>query len=145
MITLQEKLRKTKNDKPAGVIRIIIGIMFLGTGLMKYLVPMAQNAWSKQLIQGKIPFYSFNLWFFPALEILTAFILIVGFFSRLGAFIVVSSMMVAIYVHVMTQDPSLFPFQPKEPIVPVMIFILGLFLVLRGGGAWSYDLKHSNV
>jgi uncharacterized membrane protein YphA (DoxX/SURF4 family) len=143
MNTLLEKIRKTKNDKAAGVIRIIIGIMFLGTGLMKYLVPMARNAWSEQLIQGKIPFYSFNFWFFPALEIITAIILIVGYFSRLGAFVVLSSMMVAIYVHVLTQDPSLFPFQPKEPIVPAMIFIMGLFLVLRGGGAWSDDLKHS--
>jgi hypothetical protein len=50
-------------------------------------------------------------------------------------------MIVATYVHVVVDDPSVFPLQPEEPIIPAVVMILAAYLLLRGGGAGSWDLK----
>jgi uncharacterized membrane protein YphA (DoxX/SURF4 family) len=141
--TTLEKIRQTKNDKILSVIRISIGIIMGSTGIMKLTVPMLGNAWSGQLIQAGIPFYSFNLWFVPIVEIIIGTLLVAGFFSRLLSLVVISIMMVATYVHLIVADPSLFPLQPKEPVIPLVMIALSAYVLWRGGGAWSLDLKAS--
>jgi hypothetical protein len=54
--------------------------------------------------------------------------------------VVIGIMAVAIYVHVVVEDPSLFPLQPSEPILPLAVIALCLYLLWRGGGSWSRDL-----
>jgi uncharacterized membrane protein YphA (DoxX/SURF4 family) len=140
--TTLEKIRQTKNDKILSVIRISIGMIMGSTGIMKLTVPMLGNAWSGQLIQAGIPFYSFNLWF-VIVEIIIGTLLVAGFFSRLLSLVVISIMMVATYVHLIVADPSLFPLQPKEPVIPLVMIALSAYVLWRGGGAWSLDLKAS--
>ena len=36
-----------------------------------------------------------------------------------------------------------FPLQPEEPILPVAVMILSIYLLLRGGGSGSSDLRAS--
>jgi uncharacterized membrane protein YphA (DoxX/SURF4 family) len=141
--TTLEKIRQTKNDKILSVIRISIGMIMGSTGIMKLTVPMLGNAWSGQLIQAGIPFYSFNLWFVPIVEIIIGTLLVAGFFSRLLSLVVISIMMAATYVHLIVADPSLFPLQPKEPVIPLVMIALSAYVLWRGGGAWSLDLKAS--
>jgi hypothetical protein len=62
-------VRKTSDDKVAGVIRRFLGVLFLMTGAMKLLVPRLSKAWSGQLQAADIPFYTFNLWAVPVVEI----------------------------------------------------------------------------
>ena len=50
-------------------------------------------------------------------------------------------MIVATYVHVVVDDPSLFPLQPSEPIIPALVMLGSAFVLWRGGGSWSKDLK----
>jgi hypothetical protein len=50
-------------------------------------------------------------------------------------------MAVATYVHVVVDDPSLFPLQPTEPIIPAMVLLGSAYVLWRGGGSWSRDLK----
>ena len=114
-------LRHTNNNKAAGVIRIFVGSLILSTGLMKFFVPMLRNAWSGQLIQASIPFYTFNFWVVPVVEIIIGSLVVVGFFSRFGSLVVVSIMLVATYVHLVAHDPTLFPLQPKAPIIPLIL------------------------
>jgi 3-hydroxymyristoyl/3-hydroxydecanoyl-(acyl carrier protein) dehydratase len=54
-------------------------------------------------------------------------------------------MIVATYVHVVVNDPSLFPLQPEEPIIPAVVMILSVYMLLRGGGSGSADLRASEV
>ena len=143
MENILEKIRKTKNDKKAGVIRIMIGMIILSTGVMKLLVPMLWNAWSGQLTQAGIPFYTLNLWFVPFAEIITGLLLVSGFFSRLASLILFFMMIVATYVHLTVHDPSLFPLQPEAPIMPLILIGACTYVFWRGGGAWSTDLKSS--
>ncbi len=52
-------------------------------------------------------------------------------------------MIVGTYVHLVVDDPSLFPLQPEEPIIPAGVMILSVYVLLRGGGSGSSDLRAS--
>ena len=71
-------------------------------------------------------------------------LLLVGAYARLAAIVVVGIMSVATYVHVGVDDPSLFPLQPSEPIIPIVVVVLTAYLLWRGAGAWSSDLRASS-
>ncbi len=132
------------DNKVLGIIRIFIGLLILMTGVMKFLFPMLRNAWSEQLTQANIPFYTFNFWVVPIVEIVIGSLLVLGLFARVGGLVVMGIMTVATYVHLTVNDPTLFPLQPKEPIIPLIVFVLSGYVLWRGGGAWSMDLKSSN-
>jgi len=135
------RMQTTTDDKPAGVIRLTLALVFLMTGPMKLLVPQLAEAWSGQLIAAQLPFYELSRWTVPIVELALGIVLAVGIFVRPAALAVIGIMVVATYVHVVVDDPSLFPLQPSEPIIPAVVILASLYLILRGGGSWSRDLK----
>jgi uncharacterized membrane protein YphA (DoxX/SURF4 family) len=139
------RIRATTDDKPAGVIRLTLALLFLMTGPMKLLVPQLAEAWSGQLIAAQLPFYEVSLWTVPFLELALGVVLGVGFLVRPAALVVSGVMIVATYVHVVVDDPSLFPLQPSEPIIPVVVIAASAYLLWRGGGSWSKDLKATSA
>jgi putative oxidoreductase len=141
LFTLISQLRKTSNDQSAGVVRIALGILFLMTGAMKLLVPVLAEAWSGQLLAAKLPFYEINRWMVPFLEMALGALLLVGAYARPAAAMVIGIMAVATYVHFAVDDPSLFPLQPSEPIIPLVVIVLAVYIMWRGAGAWSSDQK----
>jgi len=134
-------IQSTTNSKLAGVVRLFLGLIFLMTGTMKLVVPRLAEAWSGQLIAAGLPFYELSRWSVPFLEIFLGILLVIGLFVRPAAFVVIGIMTVATYVHVVVDDPSLFPLQPSEPIIPLMVMLGSVYLLWRGGGAWSRDLR----
>ena len=139
------RLRATTNDKPAGVIRLMLALVFLMTGPMKLLVPQLAEAWSGQLIAAQLPFYELSRWSVPFVELFLGVVLAVGIFVRPAVLAVIGIMAVATYVHVVVDDPALFPLQPSEPIIPAMVVLGSAYLLWRGGGSWSRDLKSAAV
>jgi putative oxidoreductase len=139
------KLRETRAERLVAVTRIILGVLFVMTGLMKLLVPMLAEAWSGQLLTAGLPFYLVTRWTIPFVEIGVGIVLLVGLFARLAALAVMAMMAVATYVHVVVNDPALFPLQPSAPVIPVTIMVLTAYVVWRGAGAWSLDLKTSTT
>jgi uncharacterized membrane protein YphA (DoxX/SURF4 family) len=133
--------RETRADGLAGVTRLVLGVLFVMTGLMKLLVPMLAAAWSGQLIAAGLPFYSLTRWAVPFLEIGVGTLLLVGLFARLAAFVVLAMMVVATYVHIVVDDPALFPLQPSAPVIPVGVIVVAAYVTWRGAGSWSLDLK----
>ena len=111
------------------------------TGAMKLIVPALGDAFYGQLRAAAIPFLSFNIWFVPPVELLVGILLVTGFLSRVAALVAIVIMVVATYVHIVVDDPSLFPLQPELPIIPVVVILLCVYLLRVGGGAWSADLK----
>ena len=134
-------IRQTSNNKLAGGIRLLLAILFLMTGAMKLLVPMLADAWSGQLLAANLPLYSITQWAVPFLEMLLGVVLATGGFVRPAVVVVMGIMVVATYVHVVVDDPSLFPLQPSEPIIPLIVIVLSLYLLWKGAGAWSLDLR----
>ena len=134
-------IRITSDDKLLGIIRIILGIIFLMTGVMKFFFPVFTEAWLGQLIQAGIPLVTFNFFLVPIIEILLGLILLKGLFTRFFTLIVFPIMLVAIYAHFAVEDASLFPIQPKFPIVPIIVIIMATILLRKGAGSWSDDLR----
>lgn len=136
-------IRKTSDDKLAGSIRLLLALLFLMTGAMKLLVPRLADAWSGQLLAADLPFYALTKWAVPFLEIFLGLALSLGTFARLAVVVVIAIMLVATYVHIVVDDPSLFPLQPSAPIIPLAVMALGTYVLWRGAGAWSSDLRSS--
>jgi uncharacterized membrane protein YphA (DoxX/SURF4 family) len=134
-------LRKTRPDKLAGILRVVLGSLFIMTGIMKLVVPMLADAWSGQLLAANLPFYTLSRWTVPFVEVGVGVVLVVGAFARLAGVVVMGIMVVATYVHVVVNDPSLFPLQLNEPVVPIVVMIMTAYVVWRGAGSWSQDLK----
>ncbi len=134
-------IRKTTDDKLAGTLRLLLAMVFLMTGVMKLGVPVLAEAWSGQLLAANLPFYTLSRWSVPFVEIAVGAALAVGAFARVASVVVTSIMVVATYVHVVVDDPSLFPLQPSEPIVPLVVMAVSSFILWRGAGAWSADLR----
>ncbi len=141
MAITMKNLRATEPNKWIGIIRIMLGVIFLMTGTMKLTLPEFGAAWSIQLIEAEIPFYTLNYWSVPVLEILIGMILLVGYYSRIGALMVLPLMLVAIYVHLTVANPAAFPAQPQEPYIPIAVIIMALIVLRKGGASWSWDLK----
>ncbi|MCH8035242.1 MAG: DoxX family protein [Bacteroidetes bacterium] len=135
------KLRQTSPNRWVGTIRIMLGLIFLMTGIMKLTFAEFGSAWSIQLIEAEIPFYTINYWLVPVFEIILGTILLIGFYSRIGAVMIIPIMSIAIYVHITVSNPAAFPAQPQEPIIPIAIIIMAVIVFIKGGGNWSLDLK----
>ena len=134
-------LRRTSRNKLAGSIRILLAVLFLMTGAMKLLIPVLAEAWSGQLLAANIPLHAVSRWTVPFLEMALGAVLVVGLFVRPAALVVIGIMVVATYVHLVVDDPSLFPLQPSEPIIPLMVIVMNVYVIWRGAGAWSLDLR----
>lgn len=138
---IPNRVRKTTDSKLVGSIRLLLAVLFLMTGAMKLLVPMLADAWSGQLLAANVPLYSISRWGVPFLEISLGIVLSIGAFVRLAVLVAVGIMAVATYVHVVVDDPSLFPLQPSEPIIPLIVIAMCAYILWRGAGAWSVDLR----
>ena len=138
-------LRHTANDRMGGAIRVFLGLLFVMTGVMKLVVPTLSDAWSAQLLAAELPFYTLSRWSVPFVEMAVGALLLVGAYARLAGIVVVGIMSVATYVHLVVDDPSLFPLQPSEPIIPIVVVVLTAYILWRGAGAWSSDLRASGA
>ena len=134
------KFLQTRASKSAAAIRILLGLLFLSTGFMKFTVPDLRAAFSGQLTAAGIPFHSLNMWVVPATEIGVGVLFILGLLSRLASIIAIVLMVVATYVHLVVDNPMLFPLQPEKPIIPIITIALCLYLLWTGSGSWSLDL-----
>jgi uncharacterized membrane protein YphA (DoxX/SURF4 family) len=118
-----------------------LGALFLMTGVMKLAVPMLGEAFSGQLVASGIPMVWLMKWVVPIVEITAGLALLVGAFARVVAFVIIGIMSVAAYVHLVVDDPAMFPLQPNEPVVPLAVMAMAAYLVWRGGGSGSVDLR----
>ena len=137
-------LRQTFPNVFVGIIRMMLGIIFIMTGTMKLTLSDFGAAWSIQLIEAEIPFYTFNYWFVPVFEIFLGMIILLGYYSRIGALMALPLMFVAIYVHLTVNNPAAFPAQPQDPYIPIAVITMALIVIKKGGGNWSMDLKSFN-
>ena len=112
------------------------------TGAMKLVVPVLGTAFAGQLAAANIPFQELNRWVVPFVELGVGGALLIGLYTRIATLLVVNIMVVATYVHVVVDDPSLFPLQPVEPVIPAVVMVMSAYLLWKGAGSWSRDLEN---
>ena len=108
---------------------------------MKLLVPMLAEAWEGQLQTAQVPFITLSRWSVPFLKIFLGVVLAMGYHTRLAVVMVMGIMSVATYVHIVVDDPALFPLQPSAPIIPLLVTAACFYLLWSGAGAWSLDRR----
>ena len=140
-----QRVRRTQPDDVARGIRVVLGAIFVMTGVMKLVVPMLSAAWAGQLAAANIPLPEINRWVVPFIEMGVGVALLVGFYTRIATLLVLNIMVVATYVHVVVHDPALFPLQPSQPIIPAVVMILSVYVLVKGGGSGSLDLKSTGT
>ena len=138
---LPEHVRNHSDDKGAGVVRLLLAMLFVMAGVMKLVSPILGDIWSGQLQAANLPFYSLTRWTVPFVEIGVGVALAVGLYARLASVIVMGIMVAATYVHLVVDDATLFPLQPSEPVVPFIVLRMSAYIVWRGAGTWSADLR----
>lgn len=124
----------TFDDRLARRMRGLLGLLFVMTGVMKIVVPELAEAWSGQLLAAQLPLYEVNVRLVPLVEIAVGTVLLVGLYTRLASLVVIGIMFVATYVHFTVNDPALFPLQPSEPVIPIVVIVMSAYLVWKGGG-----------
>lgn len=139
-----DRLRKTSNNMVAGVLRLLLGFVFFMAGILKVAVPHLGEAFAGQLVAAHIPLFDLTYYAFPIIEMVLGIMLLFGMHTRLSAAIAAVSMVAATFVHIVADDPSLFPLQPVEPIGPVLLLAMLGYVLWWGGGAWSIDLKEAD-
>ena len=140
-----QRVRRTQPDDVARGIRVVLGAIFLMTGVMKLVVPMLSVAWAGQLAAANIPLPEINRWVVPFIEMGVGVALLVGFYTRIATLLVLNIMVVATYVHVVVHDPALFPLQPSQPVIPAVVMILSVYVLVKGGGSGSLDLRSTGT
>lgn len=133
--------RITSDDRLAGGLRLMLAVIFLMTGPMKLLIPELTEAFAGQLTAAQLPLPGLSMQVIPYLELFLGIVLLIGLHTRAASIVVIGIMLVATYVHLAVDDPALFPLQPAAPIIPIAVIVMSLYLLWRGAGAWSLDLK----
>ena len=108
---------------------------------MKFAVPELRAAFAGQTVEAGLPLHATSMWLVPAAEIGLGVLFLLGALVRVASLGGLVLMAAATYVHLVVDDPTLFPLQPEPPIVPVVAAALCLYLLRVGAGSWSLDLR----
>lgn len=129
-----DQLKGGSFNKLIAGIRILLGIIFIMTGLMKIFLPKYSAAWTIQIVEAHIPFHSFTYYFVPILEIILGIFLFLGYFTKIATLLIFPLMIVAIYVHLTVTHPGAFPSQPQDPYMPIAVLLMAFVVLTKGGG-----------
>ncbi len=126
------KLLAKYADQAYALMRIIAGFMFSFHGAQKILGVLS----SFQPPMGS------QLWFGGVIELIGGIAIMLGFGTRVAAFICSGEMAVAYFqFHWKFQfGPQFFPTVNKGELAALYCFVF-LFIATRGGGKWSLDKK----
>jgi putative oxidoreductase len=142
-------ITKTTDNKLLVIPRILAGLPLLGFGVLHFVKP---DHFRDILIASEIPLIEMNMYAAPAAEALGGILLLLGLYARVGGFLGMATMLVAIYTTVVLSGMAVadlpgglteIPAVPPLPL-PVMISVASLVVVALGGGAWSLDWKNQS-
>lgn len=111
--------------------RKALGLVFLAAGVAKLVVPELGDAFAGQLIAANLPLYDIMRWAVPVTEIAVGLFMFVGWLVRPAALAMLGMMGAAIYVHLTVEDAALFPLQPSEPVIPILVIALSLIVLIQ--------------
>jgi len=135
-----QKIIKTDNSRTTIIIRLIVGIVFLSEGIQKFLFPAIRGAGRFEKIG--LPSPDFLGPFVGTFEILCGALILTGIFTRLASVPTLTIMLVAL---ITTKLPILINqgfWEMMHASRTDFAMLLGsLFLIIRGGGFWSFDKK----
>ncbi len=133
-----QKIIKTDNSQTTIIIRLMVGIVFLSEGIQKFLFPAIRGAGRFDKIG--LPFPDILGSFVGGFELLCGVLILIGLFTRLAAIPTLVIMIVAISTTKLgiLWDDGFWPMMHSSRTDWAML-MGSLFLILKGGGNWSFD------
>ncbi|MEX0722935.1 MAG: DoxX family protein [Gracilimonas sp.] len=136
-----ERFFKTNQEKTTLLIRIMVGAVFLSEGIQKYLYPEIRGAGRFESIG--LPMHEFLGYFVGGFEIICGVLILIGLATRFSSIPLIAIMLVAISS---TKIPVLFEegfwYMAHAARTDFSMLIGSIFLLIKGGGYWSMDLKY---
>lgn len=135
-----KKFLRSSNDVTIALMRLVLGVIFLGHGGQKAMGWFGGYGWhgTMQMFTNGMHFPAF----FAACAILAEFVggilLFIGFLSRLAALAIAVNMMVAILKVHLHNGLIGSPGQPGYEL-PLALLALCILIIMKGGGAVSVD------
>jgi uncharacterized membrane protein YphA (DoxX/SURF4 family) len=125
-------------------LRLLAGLIFLIFGITHLICP--ENFYNI-LIASKVPFPSFYVIFVPVIGMIVGTFFIIGLYTRLIATLGCVKMALAfntIYTILHTKESAssevlIHKLSLPPLFIPLVVFILCLYLLIRGSGPWSLD------
>ena len=135
-----KKFISTDNSKTTFIIRLMVGVVFLSEGIQKYLFPALRGVGRFETIG--LPSPEFLAYFVGAVEIICWILVLIGLFTHFGAaplFIIISVAILSTKIEILSDKG--FWTMMHEARTDFSMFMGSLFLLINGGGFWSFDHK----
>ena len=126
------------NSATTFLIRLMVGVVFVSEGLQKFLFPALRGAGRFESLG--LPSPEFLGYFVGSFEVLCGLLILLGLFTRFAAIPLITIMIVAI-------STTKIQIGLNDGFWPMMhaartdfsMLIGSFFLLIRGGGRWSFD------
>lgn len=137
-----QKIIKTDEARTTALIRLMVGSVFLSEGIQKFLFPEIVGTGRFTIIGFSSPEFWAN--FTGVFEIICGSLVLIGLLTRIASIPLFIIMMVAF---ITTKYPILidkgFWAMAHEYRTDFAMSLGCLFLIIKGGGKWSFDKKLS--
>lgn len=137
------KIFQSDNSKTTIIIRLMVGVVFLSEGIQKFL--FADKLGAGRFAKIGLPNPDFLGPFVGSFEIICGALVLIGLLTRLAAIPLLTIMVVAIATtkaQLLTDNG--FWSMLHDSRTDWAMLLGCVFLVIKGGGKWSLDLKFMN-
>jgi len=131
-----QSLRRTGSEKWLIVPRLVaaLPLTVFGAFHLTGMSPMMEI-----LIRAGIPWPGLNFYLAPLFMVIAGLCMGLGYYARIGAILGAGAMVVATYSKLVIEE---WPGPMEPPIaLPLVVLAACLILLVKGAGAWSYDLR----
>jgi uncharacterized membrane protein YphA (DoxX/SURF4 family) len=128
------------DDNKVILIRMIVGLIFLSEGIQKFLFPDLLGPGRFEKIRFSDP--AFWAYFTATFEIICSLMILIGLFTKIAA---IPLFIIMVIAFISTKLPLLldkgFWVMAHEYRIDSAMTLLLIYLILSGGGSWSFDSK----
>ena len=121
-------IRGSRDSDFTSAVRVLLGLFILITGVVKFFVPEFRASFMGQLAAAGIPLQAQSLFLIPVLEAVVGAMFLGGVLIRLASLVAILIMALGTYLHLVVDEPSLFPLQFGLPLIPIIALVLSAFL-----------------
>lgn len=135
--TWRRQLQITGEDRHPIVLRFLASIPMLGIGLMHVFDPETPM---RPLVEAAgLPAAGLLSPAAVAAEIVAGVLLLIGFYTRLGAVLAIFTMVVAAYAHLVIDVWPNGANNEPPILLPLAVLVCAAYVLWRGAGRWSLD------